>query len=126
MTLASFWRRDSHALACRFSYQTSKATWPGSANQYPPHPKIDERLEKIGIDDFAPTNWPIVFWDIFGVRGHPVRTTVSEMGPLLLSNLLDLNDTQEGILNIAFRIADEQGLLLLDLEDLRSLLRFGG
>ena len=65
-----------------------------------------------------------MFWDLFGVSGHPVRTTISEMGPLLLSNLLELNDTQEGILNIAFRIADEQGLLLLDLEDLRALLRF--
>ncbi len=88
------------------------------------HPKIDERLEKIGIDDFTPGGWPVVFWDLFGKSGHPIRTTITEMGPLLLSNLMELNETQEGILHIAFRIADEQGLLLLDLEDLRSLLRF--
>jgi len=101
-----------------------KGDLAGLSQPISPHPKIDERLEKIGIEDFSPTNWPVVFWDVFGQRGHPVRTTVSEMGPLLLANLLELNDTQEGILNIAFRIADEQGLLLLDLEDLRALLRF--
>jgi DNA helicase HerA-like ATPase len=101
-----------------------KGDLAGLSQPISPHPKIDERLEKIGIDDFSPSGWPVVFWDLFGKRGHPVRTTISEMGPLLLSNLLELNDTQEGILNIAFRIADEQGLLLLDLEDLRALLRF--
>jgi DNA helicase HerA-like ATPase len=101
-----------------------KGDLSGLSQPISPHPKIDERLEKIGIDNFQPTNWPVVFWDIFGISGHPVRTTVSEMGPLLLANLLELNDTQEGILNIAFRIADEEGLLLLDLEDLRALLRF--
>jgi DNA helicase HerA-like ATPase len=79
---------------------------------------------KIGIGDFVPTAWPVVFWDLFGESGHPVRTTISEMGPLLLANLLELNDTQEGVLNIAFRVADEEGLLLLDLEDLRALLQF--
>ncbi len=63
-----------------------------------------------------------MFWDLFGEQGHPIRTTISEMGPLLLARLLDLNDTQEGVLNIAFRIADEEGLLLLDLKDLQSLL----
>jgi DNA helicase HerA-like ATPase len=88
------------------------------------HPKIDERLQRIGITDFAPTAWPVVFWDLFGQSGHPVRTTISEMGPLLLSSLLELNDTQEGVLNVAFRVADDEGLLLLDLEDLRALLRF--
>ena len=91
-----------------------------------PHPKVDERIEKIGIDGYSTAAWPVVFWDLFGDSGHPVRTTVSEMGPMLLANLLELNDTQEGVLNIAFRIADEQGLLLLDLEDLRALLRFVG
>jgi DNA helicase HerA-like ATPase len=96
----------------------------GLSQPISPHPKIDERLEKIGIEGFEPGAWPVVFWDLFGTSGHPIRTTISEMGPLLLSNLLELNDTQEGILNIAFRIADEQGLLLLDLEDLRALLRF--
>jgi DNA helicase HerA-like ATPase len=101
-----------------------KGDLAGLSQPISPHPKIDERLEKIGIDNFTATGWPVVFWDIFGTDGHPVRTTISEMGPLLLSNLLELNDTQEGILNIAFRVADEQGLLLLDLEDLRALLRF--
>jgi len=91
-----------------------------------PHPKIDERLDVIGIPDYAPEAWPTVFWDVEGVKGHPVRTTVSEMGPLLLAALLELNDTQEGILNIAFRVADDQGLLLLDLEDLQQVLRFVG
>jgi DNA helicase HerA-like ATPase len=71
---------------------------------------------------YQPDEFPVVFWDLFGAQGHPVRTTISEMGPLLLSRLLDLNDTQEGVLNIAFRVADEQGLLLLDLKDLRAIL----
>jgi DNA helicase HerA-like ATPase len=101
-----------------------KGDLAGLSQAISPHPKIDERLEKIGIDDFEPAGWPVVFWDLFGRSGHPVRTTISEMGPLLLANLLELNDTQEGILTIAFRVADEQGLLLLDLEDLRALLRF--
>jgi len=101
-----------------------KGDLAGLSQPIAPHPKIDERLEKIGITNYAPGGWPVIFWDLFGEAGHPVRTTISEMGPLLLSNLLELNDTQEGILNIAFRVADEQGLLLLDLEDLRALLRF--
>ena len=63
-----------------------------------------------------------MFWDVFGAQGHPVRATISEMGPLLLSRMMDLNDVQEGVLNIAFRVADEQGLLLLDLKDLRAIL----
>jgi DNA helicase HerA-like ATPase len=101
-----------------------KGDLAGLSQPIAPHPKIDERLERIGISNYAPGGWPVIFWDLFGEAGHPVRTTISEMGPLLLSNLLELNDTQEGILNIAFRVADEQGLLLLDLEDLRALLRF--
>ena len=80
------------------------------------------RAKEIGID-YTPDRFPVVFWDLFGEQGHRIRATVSEMGPLLLSRLLDLNDTQEGVLNIAFRIADEQGLLLLDLKDLRALLQ---
>ncbi|WP_230532998.1 helicase HerA-like domain-containing protein [Microvirga roseola] len=80
------------------------------------------RAQEIGIE-YVPDRFPVVFWDLFGEQGHRVRTTISEMGPLLLSCLLDLNDTQEGVLNIAFRIADEQGLLLLDLKDLRALLQ---
>jgi DNA helicase HerA-like ATPase len=101
-----------------------KGDLAGLSQPISPHPKIDERLAKIGIDNFTPGGWPVVFWDLFGKSGHPIRTTITEMGPLLLSNLMELNETQEGILHIAFRIADEQGLLLLDLEDLRSLLRF--
>jgi DNA helicase HerA-like ATPase len=101
-----------------------KGDLAGLSQPITPHPKIDERLQKIGITDFTPTAWPVVFWDLFGKQGHPVRTTISEMGPLLLSGLLELNDTQEGVLNVAFRVADEEGLLLLDLEDLRALLRF--
>jgi len=101
-----------------------KGDLSGLSQPISPNPKIDERLEKIGIADFAPTAWPLVYWDLFGKKGHPIRTTISEMGPLLLANLLELNDTQEGVLNIAFRAADEEGLLLLDLEDLQALLRF--
>ncbi|MGB3809279.1 MAG: helicase HerA-like domain-containing protein [Parvibaculum sp.] len=82
-----------------------------------------KRARDIGID-YVPDRFPTVFWDVFGEEGHPVRATISEMGPLLLARLLDLNDTQEGVLNIAFRVADEQGLLLLDLKDLRAMLAF--
>jgi DNA helicase HerA-like ATPase len=71
---------------------------------------------------YEPDRFPVIFWDLFGEAGHPIRATISEMGPLLLSRLLDLNDVQEGVLNIAFRIADEQGLILLDLKDLRAVL----
>jgi len=85
-------------------------------------PFIAERLKKIEMTDWKPEAHPVVFWDLFGELGHPLRTTVSEMGPTLLSRILGLNDTQEGVLNIVFRIADEQGLLLLDLKDLRAML----
>ncbi len=94
---------------------------PGIAN-----PKLGERAATIGLTDYTLTGFPTVFWDLLGVQGHPIRTTVSEMGPVLLSRLLALNDTQEGVLNIGFRVADEQGLLLLDLKDLRSLMNFIG
>ncbi len=73
---------------------------------------------------FQPDQFSTVFWDVFGEQGHPVRATVSEMGPLLLSRMMDLNDVQEGVLNIAFKVADEQGLLLLDMKDLRAILSF--
>lgn len=101
-----------------------KGDLAGLSQPITPHPRIDERLSRIGITDFSPTAWPVLFWDLFGESGHPVRTTISEMGPLLLSNLMELNDTQEGVLNVAFRVADDEGLLLLDLEDLQALLRF--
>jgi len=79
------------------------------------------RAKQIGTD-YQPDEFPAVFWDVFGEQGHPVRATISEMGPLLLARLMDLNEVQEGVLNIAFRIADEQGLLLIDLKDLRAVL----
>jgi DNA helicase HerA-like ATPase len=84
-------------------------------------PAFVERAKQQGFE-WQPDTFPAAFWDVFGEQGHPVRTTVSEMGPLLLARLLDLNDVQEGVLNIAFRVADEQGLLLIDLKDLRALL----
>ncbi|KPK00845.1 MAG: ATP-binding protein [Nitrospira bacterium SG8_35_4] len=90
------------------------------------HPKIDERLSKIPLKSYHQRPYPVVFWDIFGKNGHPIRSTISEMGPLLLSNLLGLNDTQSGILYGCFKIADDQGLLLLDLKDLRSMLTWVG
>ncbi|WP_245272229.1 helicase HerA-like domain-containing protein [Xanthobacter sp. 126] len=80
-----------------------------------------KRAEEVGIT-YTPDSFPVIFWDMFGEQGHAVRATISEMGPLLLARLMGLNDTQEGVLNIVFRIADEQGLLLLDLKDLRAML----
>ncbi len=82
---------------------------------------ILKRAKEIGIE-YQADEFTVAFWDLFGEQGHPIRATISEMGPLLLSRLLDLNETQEGVLNILFRYADEQGLLLLDLKDLRALL----
>ncbi len=90
------------------------------------HAPFMERNGKIGFDDFAYAGFPAVFWDLFGTKGHPVRTTVAEMGPLLLARLLELTEAQEGILNIAFRLSDEQGLPLLDLKDLQALLVWVG
>jgi len=81
-----------------------------------------ERATKIGLADYAPAAFPVVFWDLSGEQGCPIRATISEMGPLLLSRLLDLNETQEGVLTLAFRVADDEALLLLDLKDLRALL----
>ena len=81
------------------------------------------RAKGMGLE-YQPDQFPVVFWDVFGEQGHPIRATISEMGPLLLSRLLQLNDTQEGVLNIAFRVADEQGLALLDLKDLRAILGY--
>ncbi|MCC6921422.1 MAG: DUF853 family protein [Alphaproteobacteria bacterium] len=87
-------------------------------------PFLTERAQKIGLAPYVLEPHPVIFWDVFGKQGHPIRSTVSEMGPLLLARLLDLNDVQEGVLNIAFRVADEDGLLLLDLKDLRAILQF--
>jgi DNA helicase HerA-like ATPase len=91
-----------------------------------PSPKLKERLARIGVEEPAYGASPVVFWDVFGEAGHPVRATISDLGPLLLSRLLGLNDTQQGVLTIVFRIADDNGLLLLDLKDLRSMLQFVG
>lgn len=86
------------------------------------HAPFMERNARIGFDEFAYDAFPVTFWDLFGEQGHPVRTTLAEMGPLLLSRLLELSEAQEGVLNIAFRVADEEGLPLLDLKDLRAML----
>ncbi len=82
-----------------------------------------KRAKDMGFD-YEPDQFPVIFWDLFGEAGHPVRATISEMGPLLVSRLMELNDVQEGVLNIAFRVADENGLLLLDLKDLRAILSY--
>jgi len=83
---------------------------------------LEKRAAMIGLEGYAYESPPVVFWDLFGRQGHPIRTTVSEMGPLLLARILGLNDTQEGVLTIAFQVADDEGMLLLDLKDLRALL----
>ncbi len=90
-----------------------------------PHPKVDERRALLG-QTFAPAACPTTVWDVFGEQGHPVRATVSEMGPLLLSRIFNLNDTQEGVLSLVFKIADDNQLLLLDLKDLRAVLSYVG
>ncbi|WP_372573986.1 helicase HerA-like domain-containing protein [Ruegeria jejuensis] len=90
------------------------------------HQAFTDRAAQIGFDDYSYGASPVTFWDLFGKQGHPVRTTVSEMGPLLLSRLLELTEAQEGILNIAFRLSDEEGLPLLDLKDLQALLVWVG
>lgn len=88
--------------------------------------KLRTRIERFGINDFEYKAYPTRFWDIFGEKGHPVRVTISDMGPVLLARLLSLTDVQTGVLNICFKIADENGLLLLDMKDLRAMLRFVG
>ncbi|MGB7404922.1 MAG: helicase HerA-like domain-containing protein [Pacificimonas sp.] len=98
---------------------------PGTTS-FKHHDKLIERAEEIGLDNYIYEPSPVIFWDLFGEQGHPVRATVSEMGPLLLARLMGLNDTQEGVLTIAFRIADEETMLLLDLKDLRVMLTWLG
>ena len=89
-------------------------------------PKLKERLAALGITEFTPRANTTVFWDVFGEAGHPVRATVSDMGPLLLARLLNLNDTQAGVLQLVFKIADDQGLLIIDLKDLRATIQYVG
>ena len=86
--------------------------------------KIAARVQQIGVEGYTNEPSPVVFWDLYGKLGHPLRTTVSEVGPALMSRMLELNDTQSGIMDIAFKLADDHGLLLLDLDDLRALLNF--
>ena len=99
----------------------SGVSQPGKDN-----PKIAARIQQMKLTDFSYSACPVTFWDVFGEQGHPIRTTVSEMGPLLFSRLLNLNDTQTGVLSLVFKIADENGLLLLDLKDLQAMLQHVG
>lgn len=103
-----------------------KGDLSGISQPNPGNPKITQRIEQLQIKGYEPKGCPVAFWDIFGEQGHPARTTISEMGPLLLGRLLDLNDTQSGVLSLVFKIADDNGLLLIDLKDLRSMLQYAG
>ncbi len=94
---------------------------PGGGNA-----KVDDRLKTLKLEDFAFAPSPVMFWDVFGNAGHPVRATISEMGPLLLGRIMDLNDVQQGVLTITFKVADDNGLLLLDLKDLRAMVQYVG
>ena len=103
-----------------------KGDLAGLSEQGNDNPNMAERIAKLGIEGFNYKQYPVCFWDVFGKGGHPVRTTVSEMGALLLSRLLGLNDIQSGVLSIVFRVADEKGMLLLDMKDLSAMLRYVG
>ncbi|MHB8094264.1 MAG: helicase HerA-like domain-containing protein [Candidatus Aminicenantales bacterium] len=91
-----------------------------------PSPRIQERIDRLKLEDFAFSGNPVTFWDVFGEQGHPIRTTVSDMGPLLFSRLLDLNEVQSGVLTLVFRVADDNGFLLLDFKDLRAMVQYVG
>jgi DNA helicase HerA-like ATPase len=121
------------SLAERFSYIGTpvfmadvKGDLSGMAAAGTVSPKLQQRLDLLGITDFVPYPSPVCFWDVFGASGHPIRATVSDMGPLLLGRLLGLNDTQAGVLTIVFKVADDHGLLLLDMKDLRALVQHVG
>src|SRR5690349_13493920 len=90
------------------------------------NPKLQDRVRKLGLAGFSFAACPVTFWDVFGEQGHPVRATISEMGPLLISRILLLNDTQASVLRLVFKVADDNGLLLLDLKDLQAMLRHVG
>ena len=94
---------------------------PGKDN-----PKVQERVQLLKLKDFAYQGFPVIYWDVFGDQGHPIRASVSEMGPLLLARLFDLNDTQSAVLSLVFKIADDNGLLLLDIKDLQAMLQYVG
>src|SRR3954469_11217182 len=95
----------------------SGVSQPGTDN-----PKLRDRVQKLTLGNFSFSSCPVTFWDVFGQQGHPVRATVSEMGPLLFARILNLNDTQTGVLTLVFKIADDGGYLLLDLKDLQAML----
>ena len=99
----------------------SGVSQPGGSNA-----KVTERVAALKLDGFQHQGYPVTLWDPFGKSGHPVRATISDMGPLLLGRMLDLNDTQNGVLNLVFKVADDNGLLLLDLKDLRAMLAYVG
>ena len=101
-----------------------KGDLSGMANAGGNNPKVQGRIEQLGLTDFEFGGCPVTFWDVYGNNGHPIRTTISEMGPVLLARLLDLNETQAGVLALAFKIADDSGLLLLDMKDLRAMLQY--
>jgi DNA helicase HerA-like ATPase len=103
-----------------------KGDLSGIARRGQDSPKITERVSKLNIKNFQYTGYPTAFWDLYGQQGHPVRTTISDMGPLLMSRLLKLNETQSGVLTLVFKIADDNGLLLLDLKDMRTMLQHVG
>jgi len=103
-----------------------KGDLSGLARAGAANPKISERLAKLAIEGFQFAAYPVAFWDLFGEQGHPVRTTISDMGPLLMARLLNLNETQSGVLTMVFKIADDNGMLLLDLKDLRAMLQHVG
>lgn len=94
---------------------------PGEQNE-----KITERLMQAGVTDFRHESYPTMFWDVYGEQGHPVRSTLSEMGPMLLARMLNLNETQTGVLNILFRVADDEGMLLVDMKDIKAMLAYVG
>jgi DNA helicase HerA-like ATPase len=103
-----------------------KGDFSGIAKAGSENPKIKERIQQLGIQNYENMGFPVFFWDIYGEKGHPMRTTISEMGPLLLSRLLNLNEVQSGVLSLIFKIADDNGLLLLDMKDLRKMAEFVG
>ena len=89
-----------------------------------PSEKVRARAARVGVEGYTNEASPVIFWDLYGASGHPVRATISEIGPTLLGRMLELNDTQSGVLDVVFRLADDKGLLLVDLDDLRALLGF--
>jgi hypothetical protein len=115
----AFSRAGVPVFAADIKGDLSGVTQPGGGNA-----KVDDRVAQLGLSPWPFEGSPAMFWDVFGEQGHPVRTTASEVGPLLLARMLNLNDIQEAVLTVAFRVADDNGLLLLDLDDLRAILKF--